>query len=93
MIVVPETLEECQCHYVPPVKEFITCPDFGHSDGMNGCCHWCREMTPYQWHMCGDETWIKGLLSPGACKQQASRDEAIKFIEQYKQRQKKGGNP
>lgn len=83
---VPETLTWCRQHYVPPVKEHIHCPDFGKSDGTNGSCWWCKEMTPYQWHMCSDETWVRGLLSSTArilCK---SREEACQFIEGYKQR-------
>ena len=83
---VPETLTECRCHYVPPVKEHIHCPDFGKSDGTNGSCWWCMEMTPYQWHMCKDETWVRGLLSPCARVRCADRTEAIKFIENYKQK-------
>lgn len=81
---VPETLDWCASHYVPPIKEFITCERFGNSDGMDGTCHWCREMTPYQWEMCGDETHIKGLLSPTARIPAKDRDDAIKFIEEYK---------
>jgi hypothetical protein len=80
---VPETLTECRCHYVPPVKEHIHCHDFGKSDGTNGSCWWCMEMTPYQWHMCKDETWVRGLLSPCARVRCADRTEAIKFIENY----------
>lgn len=83
---VPETLTWCRHHYVPPVEKFITCSEFGHSDGMSGGCWWCMEMTPYQWHMCQDESWVRGLLSPTACRMKGSRSEAVKFIEQYKQR-------
>ena len=89
---VPETLTWCRQHYVPPVKEHIHCPDFGHSDGMNGSCWWCMEMTPYQWHMCKDETWVRGLLGPTSrvrfkCK---TRDDAVQFIEEYKQKHPMG---
>ncbi len=83
---VPETLTWCRQHYVPPVQKYIICDEFGHSDGMNGGCWWCMEMTPYQWHMCQDESWIRGLLSPIARRGKYSRAEAITFIEQYKQR-------
>lgn len=83
---VPETLTWCRQHYVPPVQKFITCQEFGNIDGMNGGCWWCMEMTPYQWHMCSDESWVRGLLSPIACKRKNSRAAAIEFIEQYKQR-------
>lgn len=81
---VPETLTWCRKHYVPPVQGYITCKDFGQSDSMCGGCWWCMEMTPYQWHMCKDESWVRGLLSPIACKRVKSRAEAIEFIEQYK---------
>ncbi len=85
-IFVPETLTECKQHYIPPVKEHIHCPDFGKSDGTNGGCWWCMEMTPYQWHMCSDETWLLGLLSPTARIQCQNREEAAAFIEDYKQK-------
>ena len=83
---IPETLKWCDEHYVPPVRRFITCEDFGHSDGMNGSCHWCMEMEPYQWHMCQDEDWVRGLLSPAARIRYGTREAAAEFIEQYKQR-------
>ena len=88
--VIPETLTQCRCHYNPPVKEHIHCPDFGKSDGTNGSCWWCMEMTPYQWHMCSDETWLRGLLSPTARVQYQNREEAAKFIEDYKQKNPMG---
>lgn len=83
---VPETLEWCRSHYVPPVAKHITCPDFGQCDGMNGGCWWCLEMTPYQWHMCSDEKWVRGLLRSTARFPAKSREDAVRFIEQYKQR-------
>lgn len=83
---VPKTLTQCKQHYIPPVKEYIHCPDFGKCDGTVGSCWWCKEMTPYQWHMCSDETWIQGLLSPLARKRCKDRAEAINFIKEYKQR-------
>ena len=89
-LVIYETLGQCRSHYNPPVKKYITCQHFGRSDPMNGECWWCMEMTPLQWHMCGDETWIRGLLSPGACQRKNSREEAIDFIENYKQRHPMG---
>lgn len=82
---IPETLTWCRQHYVPPVKEHIHCPDFGKTDGTNGSCWWCMEMTPYQWHMCQDESWVKGLLSPCARVQHSNREDAIAFIEKHKQ--------
>lgn len=82
---VPETLDWCQRHYVPPNERYITCPEFGYPDSMEGSCHWCLEMCPYEWEMCHDESWVRGLLSPIACKPAKSREEAIAFIENYKQ--------
>ena len=87
---IPETLTWCRQQYVPPVKEHINCPKFGNSDGMDGGCWWCMEMTPYQWHMCKDETWISGLMSPCARIRCADRESAITFIEDYKQRNPMG---
>lgn len=87
---VPETLTWCRQHYVPPVKEHIHCPEFGNSDGMSGSCWWCMQMTPYQWHMCKDESWVRGLMSPCARIQCKDRSEAVQFIEEYKQRNPMG---
>lgn len=56
---IPETLEWCRKHYVPPIEKHISCKYFGNCDGMNGSYHWCLEMTPYQWEMCSDETRVK----------------------------------
>lgn len=83
---VPETLDWCKQHYVPPIDKHIYCKEFGHSDGMDGACWWCKEMTPYQWEMCRDETWIRGLLSPIARIPANTREEAAEFIEDYKQK-------
>ena len=83
---VPETLDWCRYHYVPKNPKYITCGDFGRKDGMDGSCHWCREMTPYQWHMCADESWIQGLLRPISKAKFKTREEAAAFIEKYKQR-------
>ena len=85
-VVVPETLDWCRKHYTPPVEEHIHCPDFGKSDGTNGGCWWCMEMTPYQWYMCSDETWVRGLLSPTARVKYKTREEAAAFIEDSKQK-------
>ncbi len=87
---IPETLTQCRCHYIPPVKEHIQCPDFGNSDGIDGGCWWCMEMTPYQWHMCQDETWVRELLSPTSKFKYKYRSEACRFIEEYKQRNPMG---
>lgn len=81
---IPETLTWCRQHYVPVVEKYITCEQFGNIDGMDGACWWCMEMTPYQWHMCSDESWVRGLLRPSACKRKQTRAGAIEFIEQYK---------
>ena len=83
---IPETLEWCEQHYVPPIKEHINCEQFGNIDWMDGGCHWCRDMYPYQCQMCRDESWVKGLLSPAARIQVKTREEAAEFIEAYKQR-------
>lgn len=83
---VPETLDWCKKHYVPPCTQLITCHKFGESDGMDGGCWWCIEMYPYQWHMCRDEHWVRGLMSEGARFGPCSRSEAVDFIEDYKQR-------
>lgn len=82
---IPESLERCREHYVPPIKKYISCKDFGNSDGMNGRCHWCREMTPYQWEMCRDETWVKNLLNPLFRNPAKTREEAAESIERCKQ--------
>ena len=81
---VPETLEWCRKHYVPPIKKHISCKNFGDCFSMNGSCHWCREMTPYQWEMCCDETRVKNLLRPFSCVPEKTREEAAEFIERYK---------
>lgn len=83
---VPETLTWCRQHYVPPIQEYIHCLDFGKSDGLNGSCWWCMEMTPYQWHMCQDESWVRGLTSSVARIRCADRESAITFIEDHKQK-------
>lgn len=82
---VPETLSWCKQHYVPKVDRYITCETFGNIDGMNGTCWWCMEMTPYQWHMCKDETFIKRLMNNPKKELNKSREEAEVFVEQYKQ--------
>lgn len=87
---IPETLTQCRCHYIPPLEEYIHCPDFGNSDGTNGGCWWCMEMTPYQWHMCQDETWVRGLLQSTSRTPCKDRAEAIQFIDEYKQRNPMG---
>ena len=82
---VPETLDWCNTNYVPPVKEHITCKDFGNLDWMNGSCYWCLEMYPYQCQMCRDENWVRTLMSPLSKFPKATREEAAEFIQKYKQ--------
>jgi hypothetical protein len=53
---------------------------------MDGGCHWCLEMCPYEWEMCQDESWVRGLLSPLARYPVKTREEAIEFIEEYKRK-------
>ena len=79
---VPETLDWCDRHYTPPVKKYITCEHFGKSDGMSGGCQWCKEMTPYQWRMCEDESMVRSYMSPmfGG----KTREEAKKTVEESK---------
>ena len=81
---VPETLDWCKTHYVHPVERYIECPDFGNVDWMNGGCHWCHEMTPYQCEMCRDESHLRGLMSPYSKLKAKTREEAAEFIENYK---------
>jgi len=86
----PETLTWCRRHYVYPDERYITCKSFGEADGTNGGCWWCMEMTPYQWHMCQDETYLNGLLAPTARIKCKNRLEAIQFIEDRKQKHPMG---
>lgn len=88
---VPEKLSDCKQHYIPPVQKHITCKQFGNCDGMDGSCHWCREMTPYQWEMCRDENWLRMLTSPYSLTRMKSREEAASFIEAYKRATFQGG--
>ena len=83
---IPETLDWCKRNYVPKVDRFINCNDFGNMDGMDGSCHWCLHMTPYQWEMCNDEKHIRGLLRENSCGKCQTREEAIEFIQKYKQK-------
>lgn len=56
-------MEDYKTKYNKPDHRFITCNNFGHSDGMNGSCHYCREDTPYEFEMCSDESWKRSLMS------------------------------
>lgn len=76
-----ETLEQCKAHYVRKVDKYVSCEEFGHIDGMDGACWWCREMTPYQFEMCQDASWLKSLIKGGM-----TEEEGIKFIESRKQK-------
>lgn len=82
---VPETLDLCEAHYIPPISKYISCEDFGNSDGMNGSCHWCKEMTPYQWHMCQDHGQINTLMSGLGRISFSNVQDAAKYIEKRKQ--------
>ena len=84
LTVVPETLDWCDTHFVPAIKEHITCKRFGKPDGMDGGCHWCAEMTPYQFKMCGDEYHANNLLSPLACRRQNTIEEAREYVQEHK---------
>ena len=77
---VPETLEYCRYHYVPLVKKYITCEYFGNIDGMSGGCWWCKEMTPYQWYMCSDESLVRSYSKHD----KITREEEIEKVERYK---------
>lgn len=79
-----ETLDQCRRNYCYPVKKYISCDDFGHVDGTNGSCHWCLEMTPYQWEMCSDESWKRSMLSPIGKMHGRTEEEATRFINEYK---------
>lgn len=85
-----EALDDCRRHYCPPDERFINCERFGNIDGTDGACWWCSEMTPLQWHMCWDESWVRSLLRTSAMKQFQSREEATVFIEDYKHKHPMG---
>lgn len=74
-----ETLEQCRTHYCEPFPKYITCSEFGELDGMNGSCHWCKEMTPIQFEMCWDESCLRDKMKYGN-----SKCEAVKKIEKEK---------
>lgn len=82
---VPETIDWCVAHYVPPVQKHISCECFGQIDVVNGSCDWCNAMTPYQWHMCADQNWVNYLLSEHSRAGCKNFREAAEFIEKYKQ--------
>ena len=77
-----ETLEELRSHYCKPIDKYITCGEFGNTDGMNGSCLWCREMMPIQFEMCSDASWLRNLIN----NKHYTQEEAEKFIDDYKQR-------
>lgn len=71
-----KTLTQCDNNYCKTILKYISCERFGELDGMDGSCHWCCEMTPYQWHMCHDFSWVSSLMKyppfgKGYTKQQA----------------------
>ena len=83
---IPETLEQCEEYYLPPIAKYISCEEFGNIDGMSGGCHWCSKMTPYQWWMCRDESQLRRLVKPRFNRPALSKEDAIKYIEKYKKR-------
>lgn len=74
-----ETLEQCRTHYCKPIQKYISCKEFGKLDGMDGSCHWCREMTPLQFEMCWDESTVCNYERCGK-----AREEAIQLVEKKK---------
>lgn len=78
-----ETLAQTRSHYCKPIKEYIVCDQFGNSDGMNGGCHWCKEMMPIQFEMCSDASWLYGLTHRK--NNSMTEEQAIQFINNYKQ--------
>ena len=81
-----ETIEQCKTSYVPPIKTYINCSDFGKLDGMNGSCQFCAEMTPYLFEMCSDESCINSYLRQGKYfnGKVKTREDAIKTIHSHK---------
>jgi hypothetical protein len=77
---------EYKTKYNPPDYNQINCISFGHLDGMNGCCHYCLEETPYQWEMCSDESWKRGLMSEISKIPNCTEEQAIEFINNYKRK-------
>lgn len=83
-----ESLGQCQENYCYPVQKYISCEIFGYSDGMNGGCHWCLEMTPYQWYMCQDEGFKRSLMKQKPHGKGLNEGEAIEFIQERKSRKR-----
>lgn len=79
-----ENLEQCDSNYVPPIGKYITCEQFGNSDGMDSACWWCKEMTPYQWYMCLDETLLRHLTSRRT--NPLTTEQAQEYIDKVKKR-------
>ena len=77
-------MENYKTEYNSPDYNFIHCKAFGCCDGMDGSCHYCLHDTPYQFEMCSDESWKRGLMSPLSKMPNCSEEEAIKFINEYK---------
>lgn len=87
-----------ECLFKKEIEAGTMCCDFGgikHESGAKQCPTIIfnqfqalgegYEPIPETLTMCSDESWIRGLLSPTACKRKSSRAEAIEFIEEYKQ--------
>lgn len=70
--------------YNIPDHNYITCENFGYIDGMNGSCHYCKELTNYQFEMCSDESWKRNLMSPLSKIPNCKEEDAIAFINNYK---------
>lgn len=77
---IPETLVECERSYVPKIDKYISCEEFGNTDGMSGGCQWCSEMTPYQWYMCQDYDRLHRILRDW----NVTEDEAAMLIDRNK---------
>lgn len=78
-----ETFVQTRSHYCKPIKKYIVCDQFGSNDGLNGSCHWCKEMMPIQFEMCCDAAWLYGLIHRK--NNPMTEEQAIQFIENYKQ--------
>jgi len=82
-----ETLEQCANNYCKPILKYISCEKFGETDGMDGSCHWCMEMTPYQWYMCSDYARVTRLLKKPPFGRGYPIERAIEFVQTCKSNQ------
>lgn len=75
-----DTVEQCSANHCKLILKYVSCEHFGKIDGMDGSCHTCKEITPYQFHMCSDFKWeLTLMLEKGY-----TQGEAIDFIQKYK---------